>query len=177
MSPVLFPQLVPSTCWYSNLRSLLPRREWDRIRRQVYKLADYRCQICGGRGKQHPVEAHEMWMYDDEAGVQRLDRIMALCPMCHAVQHLGRANAHGQLRSAVAHMAKVNGWSSQDAILMAEVAFEQWAQRSQRQWDLDLRALDGWGFDQQIIEQLRQTAMVQRSYGQNNVVHTPGGTI
>src|SRR5258708_22360853 len=46
-------ELVPETCWYSNMRSALPRDEWDRLRRQVYADYGHRCGICGARGKLH----------------------------------------------------------------------------------------------------------------------------
>ena len=32
-------QLVPSGCWYANLRSVLPKAEWDRLRRATYARA------------------------------------------------------------------------------------------------------------------------------------------
>ncbi len=28
-------ELVPSTCWYTNVRSHVPKAVWDRLRRQV----------------------------------------------------------------------------------------------------------------------------------------------
>jgi hypothetical protein len=106
-----------------------------------------------------------MWEYDDEAGVQRLSDIWALCPMCHAVQHLGHTSGTGRMPQALAHMARVNGWSLQDAQAMAEVAFEQWALRSRRTWGIDLSALASWGFDADVIDQLQRRALDQRRSG------------
>ncbi len=59
-------ELVPRTCWFSNLRSELSKEEWDRLRRPVFERAGNRCEVCGGKGTQHPVECHEVWEYDDE---------------------------------------------------------------------------------------------------------------
>ena len=83
-------ELVPETCWYSNMRSALPRDEWDRLRRQVYADYGHRCGICGARGKLH---CHERWHYDDAAHVQTLQGYIALCAWCHHVSPVGH-NCH-----------------------------------------------------------------------------------
>ena len=80
---------------------------WDRIRRQVYRQANYRCEVCGGRGPEHPVERHEVWRYDDRARVQALVRMIALCPSCHGVKHMGFAHARGTSAEAREHLARV----------------------------------------------------------------------
>lgn len=56
-------QLVPDGCWYTNLRSALPKEVWDRLRRAAYARAGGRCSICGKPGR---LEAHEVWSYDDK---------------------------------------------------------------------------------------------------------------
>jgi hypothetical protein len=102
--PVVVPparltiELVPKTSWYHNVHALTDELGWDRIRRQVYRQADYRCEICGGKGPEHPVECHEVWRYDDRTSVQMLVRMIALCPACHQVKHIGLANVHGRAR-------------------------------------------------------------------------------
>ena len=55
-SPRLTIELVPSTCWFSNVRSNISKQDWDRLRKETYKKANYRCEICGGVGRNHPVE-------------------------------------------------------------------------------------------------------------------------
>lgn len=60
-APRLTIELVPKTCWFSNVRDRVSRQDWDRIRSQVYEQADRRCEVCGGRGSRHPVECHEVW--------------------------------------------------------------------------------------------------------------------
>jgi hypothetical protein len=56
-------ELVPEPCWHNNLRSLLPKEKWDELRRKVYQDNKNQCGICGRSGK---IEAHELWVYDDE---------------------------------------------------------------------------------------------------------------
>ena len=41
---------------------------------------------------------HEVWDYDDARRVQRLVRLIALCPACHEVKHLGLAAKRGRHR-------------------------------------------------------------------------------
>ena len=39
-------ELVPSTAWFTNVRSEVSKAKWDKIRRKSYKHADYKCEIC-----------------------------------------------------------------------------------------------------------------------------------
>lgn len=149
MQTRLTVELVPSTCWYTNVRSNVPKATWDRLRRQVAAEAGQRCEICGGRGRRWPVECHEVWHYDDEAKVQRLERLIALCPACHEVKHAGLASKRGRLPAVIQRLAAVNGWSEDDAALYLEAVFETWAQRSRHQWTLDISVLrTGYGLDE-----------------------------
>jgi hypothetical protein len=116
-------ELVPSTCWYANVSKAV----WDRRRRRVSAEADWRCEVCGGRGRRWPVECHEVWHYDDVNRVQRLERLVALCPACHEVRHAGLASKRGRAEAVVEHLAAVNGWTTADSELYLEAAFEQWA--------------------------------------------------
>jgi hypothetical protein len=54
-------ELVPKTSWYHNVRALVDELGWDRIRRQEWRQAEYRCQLCGGKGPERPVECHQVW--------------------------------------------------------------------------------------------------------------------
>ena len=105
-------ELVPKTIWYSNLRSELSKAEWDRLRKIAYRKADYHCEICGGQGPKWPVECHEIWEYDDQNSVQTLKGLTAICPDCHRVKHIGRAQIMGEYDLALKHLMKVNELSS-----------------------------------------------------------------
>ena len=69
------------------------KTQWDRIRKQVYEDYNHKCGICGRDGR---LEAHEIWEYDDTDFVQRLAGLIALCPLCHLVKHLGLPNTRGR---------------------------------------------------------------------------------
>lgn len=134
--------LVPSSSWYDNLRSRLKPAEWDRLRKATYAAAGHRCEVCGGKGRRHPVEAHEIWEYDDANRVQRLGGLVALCPDCHGVKHFGRSQAVGKGAQALAHLMRVNGWSADQAWDHIRQAFETWQRRSEVEWTLDLSWVD-----------------------------------
>src|SRR5207245_8465162 len=119
--------------WLSDFRSRPCRsstfRVWKRLRRGTAAAAGNRCEICGGRGRRHPVECHEVRNYDDTRRVQRLVRLIALCPACHEVKHLGLAAKRGRQAAALAHLARVNGWTAADGEPHVEGGFGQWAAR------------------------------------------------
>lgn len=102
-------ELVPDSCWYSNLRSLLTKGQWDALRKKAYARAGGKCMVCGAPSKR--LEAHEQWEYDEKNAVQRLKNIIAVCPACHAVIHIGRTQLKGDIRAAEEHFMKVNGCS------------------------------------------------------------------
>lgn len=137
----LLPELVPSTSWFKNLRSELPKEIWDIVRKHVYEQTKSKCEICHGRGQRHPVECHEVWEYDEATGIQKLIRLIALCPACHEVKHFGLAQIRGREAEAFQHLCKVNGILPDKASDIVDKAFEDWARRSGMDWKLDLSAL------------------------------------
>jgi|SRR5579859_406360 len=139
--PKLSVELVPESSWGSNLRSMLSRAEWDVLRKACYKKANYRCEICGGQGRQHPVECHEVWEYNDQAHVQKLIRLIALCPACHEVKHMGRAEIIGRGPQAFAHLLKANNWTPKQAQKHISEAQSIWEARSEFEWKLDISIL------------------------------------
>lgn len=135
-------ELVPRTAWFKNLRSLLTAPEWDYVRKKCYRKANYRCEICGGVGPNHPVECHEKWEYNERTHTQTLTGLIALCPACHEVKHIGLANINGRFYDAIEHLAKVNEWSFEKANWYAHDAMELWEGRSQHDWTLNTEFLN-----------------------------------
>jgi len=139
-SPRLAIELVPSTAWYANLRKMLEKDVWDRLRRSVYEKAGHRCEICGGVGPKHPVECHEVWSWthrkvtNSSHGGQRLERVMALCPACHEVKHFGLAQVRGRDKQAMRHLTKVNGWNLAQGQHYVRECFEGWEELSSFKW-------------------------------------------
>jgi len=141
--PKLYIELVPSSSWFENLRSLLPNGGWDLVRKAAYKRAGYRCEICGGKGEKWPVEAHEEFSYSD-SGVQRLERVVALCPSCHQVKHFGLAQIQGKDQEALEHLMNVNTWTREQAQAHVHEAFSVWQHRSALTWTLNIERTLKW---------------------------------
>lgn len=99
-------ELVPDSCWYSNLRSILKPAMWDVVRRDAYARAEGKCMICSRPTKR--LEAHEKWEYDEKTCTQKLVDVVAICHSCHSVIHIGRTQLLGEEDRAVDHFLKVN---------------------------------------------------------------------
>lgn len=149
VSPVPMPaklsvELVPRSCWCSNVRDHVAHAQWDQVRRETYRQAQYRCEVCSGRGPEWPVECHEVWHYDDVTQVQMLVRLIALCPACHRVKHIGLAEVNGHVTEARSHLAQINGWTEVETAAYLTHVWQRWEARSAHDWRLDLSWLEQW---------------------------------
>jgi len=137
-------ELVPSTSFYSNVRSILPQREWDRLRKESYKKANLKCEICGDTGKNqgynHDLECHEIWDYKTD-GTQLLTGLISLCPKCHMVKHIGRTIAIGKKKVAFEHIAKVNKMTKDEVENYVGWCFQEHNERSKIKWKLNVKIL------------------------------------
>ena len=136
MNKKLTIELIPRTSWFTNLRSIVSKNDWDIIRRKCYKNAGYKCEICSGKGNDWPVECHEVWKYDDIKHIQKLIRVIALCPNCHQVKHIGLAQIRGKLDEAMKHFCKINKIDDDEAIKRVNIAFEKYRERSSHEWKI-----------------------------------------
>ena len=140
----LFVELVPTTCWFTNVRTCVSPQDWERLRRMITRRANFACEACGARedrARRLWLEAHERWSYDVRASAQTLRRLVCLCSACHLVTHFGLANVEGRTDEAFAHLRSVTGMTEPDARRHIAVAFDLWKARSRRNWKLDLSAL------------------------------------
>lgn len=140
-------ELVPKTAWYSNVRSMVSKANWDVLRREAYKKSNYKCEVCGGVGQKHPVECHEIWKYDDKARIQTLVGLTALCPACHEVKHIGLASMRGRRKETVNHLLEINQWTEDQAESYIEEQYLLWMARSQYSWQVDLTWLEDRGIN------------------------------
>ena len=138
-------ELVPKTSWYDNVRSHVSKERWDELRFECYRKAGHKCEICGAVGKdqgyEHPVECHEIWEYDDKKKIQLLAGLIALCPRCHKVKHIGLAQINKEYTMCVYHLRQVNGWNFKKTEKYINKAFEKWEERSEHDWTVDLTYL------------------------------------
>lgn len=138
-------ELVPATSWYNNLRGVLPKSVWDKIRKRTYTEYGHKCGICGAEGR---LNCHEIWEYDDQNHVQKLAGFIALCDLCHHVKHMGLAAilaSEGKLdyERVVEHFMKVNGCDRKAFEEHRTKAFDQWRERSQYEWNVNLGEYEG----------------------------------
>jgi hypothetical protein len=136
----LTTELVPRGSWYDNMRSVLPKTEWDKLRKSVYAEYDHRCGICGAEAR---LNCHEIWEYDDQQHIQTLRGFIALCDWCHHVKHLGLAGIladEGKLdyEKVVQHFMIVNGCDRTAFEDYKHQVFAQWRARSQHKWTVNL---------------------------------------
>lgn len=132
-------ELIPDSCWYSNLRTLLSKRQWDFLREEAKEKSGYKCSICGRKGL---LEAHERWSYDLDNGVQKLTDIIAVCKDCHSVIHIGRTQLVGDEERAENHFMKVNNATYAEYRKALKEANEYHKKLNQvPEWKLDLTYL------------------------------------
>lgn len=133
-------ELVPDSCWYSNLRSILSPAQWDAVRREAYARAGGKCMICGVKVSR--LEAHEQWEYDEDNCVQKLKDVVAICRACHEVIHIGRTSLLGNEVRASEHFMKVNNCNYAEYRKALGEANEAHRRRNKvPEWKLDLSYL------------------------------------
>lgn len=133
-------ELVPDGCWYSNLRSILSKAQWDYIKQDAKARAGGKCAICGK--KTDKLEAHERWCYDEDNRVQKLEDVVAVCKDCHSVIHIGRTQLKGDIERAEEHFMKVNGCTYAEYRKALGQANEEHKRRNLvSEWGLDLSFL------------------------------------
>jgi hypothetical protein len=139
-------ELIPKTCWWSSVRTMVKPSEWNKIRFISYEKANNICEICSdnglNQGYKHPVECHEIWHYDDKNKIQKLIGLITLCPLCHLVKHIGRANAMGKQPEVFKQLEKINKWNHKQVVEHVANSFELYKERSKYQWTLDLSILN-----------------------------------
>ena len=133
-------ELVPSTVWESSVYKLMSREVWDSIRNDFIKENGRKCQVCGETSG--TMNLHEIWNYDDEKHVQKLEGFILLCRMCHHVEHISLAGIlanQGKLGydEVIEHFCKVNDCTKKEFEKHKAKAFEIWRERSEHEWNQD----------------------------------------
>ena len=137
-------EMIPEECWRGNLRTLLPPRLWDIIRKEAYARSGHRCAVCGTTGR---LEAHERWSYDEKKRLQKLETVVALCKGCHEVVHISRTYLIGRGAEAEEHFKKVNGCTQAEYHAALAEANEEYRKRNQIEgWTTDFSWLNRYGY-------------------------------
>ena len=133
-------QMIPSTMWQQNLRTILGKRGWDVVRHNVYGKYNHTCAYCGSQGGR--VEAHEEWDYDNVRGIMTmfLVNIVCVCSVCHQVVHWGRSTnvcSNEELHYLFEHACLVNTCAGREWLDHVHTEFSKWKDRSRYQWTMD----------------------------------------
>lgn len=167
-NPKLVVELVPSTCHYSNVRTTIKPKDWNKLRFKSYEDAGYVCEICKEtgleQGYKHRLECHEIWDYNDRLKVQKLVGLISLCPLCHATKHIGRANAMGKQHLVFQKLEDVNKWNHKQVVEHVAEAFRVYALRSKHQWHLDLSLLAEEPYNVIVVPKPRRVFQKKKAY-------------
>jgi hypothetical protein len=138
-------ELIPKSCSFSNVRSLLPKKYWDLLRKKSYLNAGDLCEVCKDHGQnqgyRHKLECHEIWEYNNSNNTQKLLGLISLCPKCHQVKHFGRSSAIGKQAEVFKHMEIVNSWTHKQCVTHVVEAMNVYKARSKKKWKIDLSIL------------------------------------
>ncbi len=96
---------IPAASRFASLANLLPKPQWDRLRRAVYRRAGHRCRACGRRTVLH---CHEVWRFNPRTRYQHLGGFRGLCPTCHAATHITQTRGRRQ-QALLRHYVATNG--------------------------------------------------------------------
>jgi hypothetical protein len=135
---ILSIELVPKTSHFKNLRKFVSQTTWKNLSMATAAKAKNKCEICGGKGKRWAVECHEIWDYDDTNHIQKLKGLIALCPACHGVKHIGLKIKQGFGEQAIEHLTMVNEWVLDCAKDYLKATLTVYKERSKHKWKLDL---------------------------------------
>lgn len=160
-APFAFPPIAAKAAG-QNLWTLFDKATWDHVRTTNYARAGHRCMLCGeqaprpadkGASRRGPVDAHEVWswsMPDDDpsagVGIQRLERIMTLCPACHACFHAGNATTRARRDARFQEAAAFIRERQMDINGMSEDVLDRHLARSAEDWNRT-RGVDRWILD------------------------------
>ncbi len=138
-------ELVPESSWKNNIRNLLGKKAWKKLRIKVTDDFNHSCGICGVRDK--ILHCHEIWKYDDKKHVQKLEGFIPLCKMCHAIKHIGYAKIQsdrGELNweKMIRHFAKVNNCDRKIFEKYYQKSAIKWTRRSKYKWKVYIGKFD-----------------------------------
>ena len=144
---VLAIEPVPKPLWNLNLRHVLTKTQWKKLRELVLAERGLVCATCGKvETEARKISAHEEWSYDTTSSpaMARLASIRLSCWLCHAVEHIGFAHelatsgkAPYALDAAIAHFCRINRATRAEFDVHKDAAFAEWHRRNALVWRVD----------------------------------------
>lgn len=141
----LYIDMIPKTSYFKNVRSLFSNEDWNIIRHYIYKRVNYKCECCGSFKFKY-LEAHERWSFDIENKIQKLERIIALCKLCHKTVHYGHSKIRNNMEKINNHIKKVKKINDEELDNHINESKNIWKERNKINWILDLSIISNSGF-------------------------------
>jgi len=131
-----------------NLRRVLPKSRWTKIRQGLIAERGLQCQTCGKEETESKrIFAHEDWEYEEtrSTGVARLVGLKLSCWHCHAVEHLGATGnmvLSGELtrqaiEDTIGHFCRINHVERNAFNSHSAKARAEWTRRNKLKWTID----------------------------------------
>ena len=159
----LYIDLVPTSCWNSNVRTYFSQAEWTKIRKYVCERSSFSCECCNDKSEK--LEVHERWDFNEDTQTQKLVRLVALCNICHLATHMGYAGVVGMGKEAKEHLKKIRNFTDEEFKSHHLEASTIYQKRSKMTWKLDLSFFEGSGVKVRIVPDGSQRA---KSYVKQN---------
>ena len=141
----LYIDMIPKTSYFKNIRTIFTGNDWNIIRHHIYKRVNNKCECCGCY-KYKYLEAHERWSFNFETGVQKLERIIALCKLCHLSTHYGFSKNKKVFYKINDHIKKVKKINEEELQNHIKEAYDIWKERNKINWILDYSIIINSGF-------------------------------
>ena len=141
---LLYIDMIPKVCWFKNIRNCINPRDWNLLRKKIYKRVDYKCECCGFDALKYnkSLEAHERWEFDYNTNTQKLKRIIALCKYCHLATHLGFSKKINMYSVIKNHLKKIRNFDDIELDKHIKEAYNICNYKNKFFWKLDLSILD-----------------------------------
>ncbi len=141
-------RMVPGPLWGMNLRRMLPKSRWQKIRHGLIQERGLRCQTCRKTEMQSKrIFAHEEWEYEatSSPAVAHLRGLTSNCWHGRAVQHFGATGnmvRSGELTAqaiedTIEHFCRVNQVSRDAFNAHRAEARAEWTRFSKMKWKGD----------------------------------------
>jgi len=137
-------ELIPRPLWGMNIRRVLGKKRWFRLRDAVTNYRGRTCAICGSTA---PLQGHEVWNYAEKkrTGTATLADIRLVCQDCSSIHHFGRFQLllaskvipREEFERVMQHMMRVNDCTIAEWEKHAQEAQEAWQRRSKLRWKID----------------------------------------
>jgi hypothetical protein len=154
-------RMVPGPLWGMNLRRMLPKSHWNKIRQNLIAECGLKCQTCGKvETESSRIYAHEEWAYETtrSPAIARLVSLKLSCWHCHAVEHFGATGnmvLSGELteravEDTIHHFCRLNQVGREAFQTYLADAKAEWMRLSELKWKID------WGSFDAIVTEAKQ---------------------